>query len=879
MDNPWQVESIQVFSILKCPECFFDTKDENKFEDHAVANHPMSYVLFGKSEKDIIHSSEGDLEDSTVHASTFDKEDSEKYLQEENYCNFVEVDHIKEEPLEDFLDKTLIAKHSIFSEKEDQNPKKETSKSKHIPIKEISKKTSNKKQKFVVKVEKCSSCDFVTNCSSSMSEHTSISHRNINCFNYYCSICDYGSNYKGSFKTHMGSVHKLELSEKGIACFGLEQRNGKNFILDNTIAEKLILENQNAPPESKEEFATEKVLLEDSVQMDGKVSDNNFVEVGKIKEEPSIESLDEQNPIKVSKVEFGLFEESMQIDKEVVFDDNFVEVGKIKEDTIENLVVEPSVESLNEQNPIEVSHEIKNKNLDHLKKHIQCNLCGLSFKKTTLQRHINEVHERVHEEVYNYQCRLCNYGSDYKDCLKSHLKLLHNIEESKTELDKYRTGHAANEIKLSQEREERRLERISKKQELIKCDQCELTIYPATKKSLNRHIATVHKEEQPPSHNCPNCSKSFDDVTQLEKHLECFCFDRRVKPKFAKPSSEMDPLSNDSLTSVNDSVKFTKPSSVMDSLSNDSLTSENDSVKFAKPSSVMAISNDHLASENDSVPVKIDKKLNSCHLCSYKHEKEIFLKIHLESHSWRNPMEIIPLNEGDILIDGLPFKCSLCDFSSNTLERTKIHMKHHSQCSSCEEIFHVRGLSLTEDFKNHIHNHHKNHPKKNPPKLVKLDDKKHKVIMSVEDSFDEQNYKKRDRFHCLKCKKSWSYQSGLELHMKKCHGVDVKEMDLNRRKPWLCRRKRKNDLDYKGSQSENDSYINEILDYSDRQQEKLQKMEEENIETSENTVDGSATKNKPNLPSDLPAQQSPSIPENQPKKRNRKQTMAERQTF
>jgi hypothetical protein len=230
-------------------------------------------------------------------------------------------------------------------------------------------------------------------------------------------------------------------------------------------------------------------------------------------------------------------------------------------------------------------------------------------------------------------------------------------------------------------------------------------------------------------------------------------------------------------------------------------------------------------------------------------------------------MEIIPLNEGDILIDGLPFKCSLCDFSSNTLERTKIHMKHHSQCSSCEEFFHVRSLSLTEDFKDHIHNHHKNHPKKNPPKLVKLDDKKHKVIMS---SFYEKNDKKRDRFHCLKCKKSWSYQSGLELHMKKIHGVDVNEMDLNRRK-------RKNDLDYIGSQSENDSYINDILDYSDKQQKKLQKMEEENIETSdfENAGDGSAVKKKLNVPTDVPA----TIPETQPKKRNRKQTIAERQTF
>ena len=113
MDNPWQVESIQAFTILKCPECFFDTKDENKFENHAVVNHPMSYVLFGKSEKDINHSSvtsiEHDLKDNTVQASEFDKEGTEKYLQEEN-----DID-IKEEPIEDLIVEPLLDKDSIFS--------------------------------------------------------------------------------------------------------------------------------------------------------------------------------------------------------------------------------------------------------------------------------------------------------------------------------------------------------------------------------------------------------------------------------------------------------------------------------------------------------------------------------------------------------------------------------------------------------------------------------------------------------------------------------------------------------------------------------------------------------------------------------------------
>ena len=51
MDNPWQVDSIKAFACLKCPECAFNTNIENNFTDHAVENHPLSFVLFGKSEE------------------------------------------------------------------------------------------------------------------------------------------------------------------------------------------------------------------------------------------------------------------------------------------------------------------------------------------------------------------------------------------------------------------------------------------------------------------------------------------------------------------------------------------------------------------------------------------------------------------------------------------------------------------------------------------------------------------------------------------------------------------------------------------------------------------------------------------------------------
>ena len=49
--NPWYVDSIHSFAVFKCPECIFDSKGEGNFQNHAIENHPMSLVLFGKAPK------------------------------------------------------------------------------------------------------------------------------------------------------------------------------------------------------------------------------------------------------------------------------------------------------------------------------------------------------------------------------------------------------------------------------------------------------------------------------------------------------------------------------------------------------------------------------------------------------------------------------------------------------------------------------------------------------------------------------------------------------------------------------------------------------------------------------------------------------------
>ena len=53
--NPWNVESIETFWCLKCPECLYYTTEENDFQNHAIGNHPLSSVLFQEPFEGSVH--------------------------------------------------------------------------------------------------------------------------------------------------------------------------------------------------------------------------------------------------------------------------------------------------------------------------------------------------------------------------------------------------------------------------------------------------------------------------------------------------------------------------------------------------------------------------------------------------------------------------------------------------------------------------------------------------------------------------------------------------------------------------------------------------------------------------------------------------------
>ena len=97
--NPWQVNSIDAFNCLKCPECMFFSQAEIDFKDHAMKNHPLSNAFFDKFELNSFIEIKEELCD-TISENNCDLNFSgikDEYLEEKNETVFAENLDIKEE--------------------------------------------------------------------------------------------------------------------------------------------------------------------------------------------------------------------------------------------------------------------------------------------------------------------------------------------------------------------------------------------------------------------------------------------------------------------------------------------------------------------------------------------------------------------------------------------------------------------------------------------------------------------------------------------------------------------------------------------------------------------------------------------------------------
>ena len=145
-ENPWQVDDLQAFSFLCCPECVYRSQEETSFQVHAIQNHPQSSVFFSNGNIDPLNIKEEVVEDyaengefeaseNVIHGTfghCINLSEEPKQIQrsgrkqtflirEEITTNLKQEVHIKESPIEDDINclecpkcfKTLGSKRNL----------------------------------------------------------------------------------------------------------------------------------------------------------------------------------------------------------------------------------------------------------------------------------------------------------------------------------------------------------------------------------------------------------------------------------------------------------------------------------------------------------------------------------------------------------------------------------------------------------------------------------------------------------------------------------------------------------------------------------------------------------------------------------------------
>ena len=226
--NPWAVESIQEFYFLKCPECDFDTKEENSFENHATENHPLSLVLFDKQSVKKDFDAIKIKQEPLSHFDTQISHDSKKAsvdnqlsplrsVTDENSMPIVhDLKNLKNEAAEElYIDENELGDYEIemnnsntieiYSADVEEDPLE----SNMMPVNEETKQSNLIKQIKSVHeriIYNCNICNYKSAYKYNLKIHIENVHEGIKPFK--CSICESTFSQKGDMMKHIESVHE-----------------------------------------------------------------------------------------------------------------------------------------------------------------------------------------------------------------------------------------------------------------------------------------------------------------------------------------------------------------------------------------------------------------------------------------------------------------------------------------------------------------------------------------------------------------------------------------------------------------------------------------------------------------------------------------------
>ena len=693
--NPWQVDSIQEFTFLNCPECVFYTKQEKYFEDHAIEKHPLSSVFFGinaKGEEDLKQINfagvpvelievnydeisaeiqqniimQDDLKNSDVFISTGNFSENSDHFQgfQINQIVSPKEDELKVSSVHDEIkpQQCLICGESFTTQKQ---------------LKEHSTLVHDE-----VKPYPCSICGNCFSRSKLLNQHVSVVHEGNKLFQ--CSLCNFKSGLQGNMRHHINRMHEgldiqiMYLGEKKYNCTICNFSVGLNSELYRHIRE-IHNGKQNW------QCVTCKVSFKNKVLLRGHEKSRRH----KIKKANKLASVQLKTK--------GELRKPFHKRKVTKIDQNY----DLK-NTLDSTEPEKPHQCLSCEKVFTTQNQLNyHKSLVHITPY-PCSICGKCFTfENLLKTHISVVHEG--QKLF--QCSLCDFKSGRREGIVGHIDRVHE-------------GLDIEIIYLGENK--------------YNCTICDFSV--GLKSKLYKHIREIHDGKQ--NYHCLICKVSFKNKVLLRAHLKT----RRHKIKKANKlaSAQLKETQLKSKKNIKKSVHKTKASTI-DQNDDSKNIFENDDPKIIfenDDSKDMFVNDDskNILFENDdskNVSFKNDDSKNillenndSNNILNFKEPKKayqclscekVFPKqnqlsyhtssVHLKPHpcsicgkcftnEYRLKEHILTVHERQ-----KKFQCSICDYKSGLKGNMRIHINRvhngmdieiiylgdkNNKCNSCD---------------------------------------------------------------------------------------------------------------------------------------------------------------------------------------------------
>ena len=513
--NPWNVQSLQAFLCLKCPECVFDTKEKDSFQNHAIENHPLSIVLFGKTLKEEkTFDKEFDVGDPLL-ADKIDSEDLQWVPDYLDYCEskLEEFDYeYTEHNVETNGIKQLKRNSQIVHKKKDYNEcpickeilESQTSKMEHVSLMHPERK-----------IHDCQYCDYKCLLLKTLKTHKAHKHpehchpkllpKTSNNSARICRVCSEKFSTRIGMMEHYISNHP---DTKVYSCqfCGVKQLGGRN--LEKHITRKHP-EHESYIPHSGKKAGYRMCTI---CKISFKSRSLMMKHFTSVHPEEKLYSCSLCNNKYLSHNGLSLHVFNRHERKVTELGCSFCGKEFASKMDLKNHITTEHKEKRYECSKCDASYLNQMSLILHIeqvhegKKH-QCTTCGEIFETMIrLETHITVKHD----EGKLFKCKSCKGAYTKRSLLKNHIASVHE------KVSAHLCPHCGKNFQYERLMRDHIL--VVHEGKKFHCDLCTKTFM--NKSTLQGHVSQIHKGNKPPPLKCTLCEKCFQDKSGLKRHMK-----------------------------------------------------------------------------------------------------------------------------------------------------------------------------------------------------------------------------------------------------------------------------------------------------------------------------------------------------------------------